>query len=76
MKRGMLLLFVLALLPGCSSALPQSNQPPKAYINAINPSEVTQGGVVHFSGHGTDANGQVVAYRWRSDRDGEAERIR
>ena len=43
MKRGMLLLFALALLPGCSSTLPQSNQPPKAYINAITPSEVTQG---------------------------------
>ena len=71
MKRGILLLLVLALLPGCSSTLPQSNQPPKAYINAINPSEVTQGGVVHFSGHGTDANGQVVAYRWRSNKDGE-----
>ena len=70
MKRALLLLVVVALLTGCSYSQ-QSNQPPKAYINAITPSEVTQGSVVHFSGHGTDANGQVVAYRWRSDRDGE-----
>jgi len=71
MKRMLMLLFVLALLPGCLSGLPTSNQPPKAYINAITPAEVTEGGVVTFSGHGTDADGQVVAYRWRSNRDGQ-----
>jgi hypothetical protein len=71
MKRVLSLLFVLALLPGCLSSLPTSTQPPKAYINAITPAEVTEGGVVTFSGYGTDVDGQVVAYRWRSNRDGQ-----
>ena len=66
-----LVLGVFAVVPGCSYILPQSNQPPKAYINVITPSEVTQGAVVKFSGYGTDVDGQVVAYRWRSDRDGQ-----
>jgi len=71
MKRVLLLLGILVLLPGCSYFLPQSNQPPKAYINAITPAEVNEGTMVTLSGHGTDADGQVVGYRWRSDRDGQ-----
>ena len=71
MKRELLLLCVLALLPGCSYILPQSNQPPKAYINTIAPSTVVEGEMVSFSGHGTDSDGNVVAYRWRSNRDGQ-----
>lgn len=71
MKTTLLALCMLVLLPGCSYLLPQFNQPPKAYINAITPSEVTQGEVVTFSGHGTDVDGEVVAYRWRSDLDGQ-----
>jgi hypothetical protein len=71
MKRILLLLCVLVLLPGCTYILPPSNQPPKAYINAITPSEVAEGEMVSFSGYGTDVDGQVVAYRWRSDKDGQ-----
>ncbi len=71
MRRALLMLCALAVLPGCSYILPMTNQPPTAYINSIAPAEVTQGGVVSFSGYGTDADGQVVAYRWRSDRDGQ-----
>ena len=71
MKKAILALSALLLLSGCSYIMPQSNQPPKAYIDAVSPSEVVVGGEVSFEGHGTDADGQVVAYRWRSDRDGE-----
>jgi hypothetical protein len=71
MKRILLLLCALVLLPGCSYILPQSNQPPKAYINEITPSEVVVGETVKFSGYGTDVDGQVVAYRWRSVKDGD-----
>jgi len=71
MKRALLLLCVLALLPGCSYLAPALNQPPKAYIDSISPAEVKTGESVSFEGHGTDADGSVVAYRWRSDRDGE-----
>ncbi len=70
MRRALLLLFALALLPGCAYILPLTNQPPTAYINSITPSQVNQGEAVNFSGYGTDVDGQVVAYRWRSDRDG------
>jgi len=71
MRRVFLLLVALAVLPGCSYLMPFSNQAPRAYINAITPSEATQGDMVRFSGYGTDVDGQVVAYRWRSDRDGQ-----
>lgn len=71
MKRVLMVLLVLALLPACSYIPTQSNQSPRAYIDDIAPSEVNEGDVVRFTGHGTDADGRVVAYRWRSDRDGQ-----
>jgi hypothetical protein len=71
MRRAFLLLVALALFPGCSYILPASNQPPKAYLNSIAPSEAAEGDVVRFVGYGTDVDGQVVAYRWRSDKDGQ-----
>jgi len=46
------------------------NQPPIAYINEISPSPATQGESVSFSGHGTDPDGSIVAYEWRSSIDG------
>ena len=61
----------LALLPGCSLLPASANQPPTAYIDSITPAEATPGQTVKLTGHGTDADGQVVGYRWRSDRDGD-----
>ncbi len=71
MKRALVVLFVLALLPGCSSLVQHQDQPPNAYIDAITPGQVHVGDAVNFSGHGTDADGQVVGYSWRSDIDGQ-----
>jgi len=72
MKRGLvLLLLALLVLPGCNYLLPLANQPPRAYIDDISPSSADEGDRVSFLGHGTDADGQVVAYRWRSTIDGE-----
>jgi hypothetical protein len=73
MKRVLMMLVVgvFAVLPGCSYVFPQSNLAPQAYIDSITPSEVAVGDTVSFAGHGTDADGQVVGYRWRSDRDGQ-----
>jgi len=71
MKRVLLALAVLALLPGCAWILPAANETPKAYINTISPTEVIEGETVRLSGYGTDKDGEVVGYRWRSDRDGE-----
>ena len=63
--------LLVLLLPGCSYFLPETNQPPKAYIDSISPADPSVGDTVSFSGHGTDADGNIVAYRWRSSMDGE-----
>ena len=73
-KTGLFVLISVAvLLSGCSYVAPPppSNEPPQAYITSISPSEVTEGEVVEFIGHGTDVDGEVVGYRWRSHIDGE-----
>jgi len=75
-------IFILALaipflLAGCSLlpslpdvARPGENEAPVAYIDAITPPTITAGEDVTLAGHGTDADGTVVAYRWRSNIDG------
>ena len=45
-------------------------QPPTAYIDSITPNPATQGQIVSFSGHGSDSDGSIVAYEWRSSIDG------
>jgi len=47
------------------------NQLPTAYIDSISPNPATQGQLVSFSGHGTDVDGSITAYDWRSNIDGE-----
>jgi hypothetical protein len=42
---------------------------PKAFIDSITPNPSNEGEGVSFSGHGEDI-GEVIAYNWRSDRDG------
>jgi len=50
---------------------PVVNIPPVAYIDSILPADSLVGEVISFDGHGTDIDGTVVAYRWRSGIDGE-----
>jgi hypothetical protein len=47
-----------------------TNAPPTAYIDSITPNPATQGQTVSFSGHGTDIDGSIIAYEWRSSVDG------
>jgi len=47
------------------------SQKPTAYIDEISPIEAPLKAVVSFVGHGTDSTSDVVAWRWRSDLDGE-----
>jgi len=47
------------------------NQAPHAYIDEVTPAPAVAGDMVSFEGHGTDTNGTVAAYRWRSSIDGE-----
>ena len=67
------ILILAAIMIGCTS-LPisfGSNQPPKAYIDSITPSNAAAGSKIIFSGHGTDVDGTVVAYRWQSSINGD-----
>jgi len=64
---AILLLFPLVAVACC----PVENVLPTAYIDSIVPSEATEGEAVTFTGHGTDADGSVVAYRWTSSIDGQ-----
>lgn len=69
-------LAILLVATGCMPFIlkPTSkpdNQPPTAYIDSISPAEVTLGQTVIFKGHGTDVDGTVAAYRWRSGTQGE-----
>lgn len=43
---------------------------PSAYIDTISPSTVSFGEPATFSGHGTDADGVIIGYEWRSNLDG------
>lgn len=71
MKKALPLACALLILAGCSFASPQSNEPPEANITSISSEVVAEGEMVTFTGQGTDADGEVVGYRWRSDLDGE-----
>ena len=67
-------LVILMMSVGCTclpGSLSGGNQPPAAYIDSISPADASVGEAVSFQGHGTDADGDVVAYRWRSDVDGD-----
>ncbi len=65
------LLLILILTAGCDVLPFGGNEPPVAYIDSISPSEAAAGETVAFVGHGTDADGTVVGYKWRSDIDGD-----
>lgn len=46
------------------------NTPPTAYIDSITPNPIVTGENITFTGHGTDSDGSIVAYEWRSSIDG------
>jgi PKD repeat protein len=47
------------------------NNAPVAFIDAIEPSPAGVGDTVYFDGHGEDSDGNIAAYNWESDIDGE-----
>lgn len=69
-------IIVLALLCSifilnCTPVMPEViNQPPVAYIDSISSYTEVIGTPIRFVGHGTDPEGVIVAYEWRSDIDG------
>ncbi|MGD8505605.1 MAG: kelch repeat-containing protein, partial [Candidatus Bathyarchaeota archaeon] len=48
-----------------SIVLPE-NVAPTAYIDSITPNPATRGETITFVGHGSDSDGHIKAYRWRS----------
>jgi hypothetical protein len=73
MNRALLFACALVLMPACSSASSEANQPPTAHVPTIS-REVTYGEWVQLSGYGTDEDGEVVGYLWRSEAGGELSR--
>ncbi|MFW6102972.1 MAG: hypothetical protein ACOC7M_01615, partial [Chloroflexota bacterium] len=73
MKRltGFLVLVIIALaFAGCQATSPPQADP-TAYIDSISPVEPIADEIIAFQGHGTDPDGEVVAYRWTSSIDGD-----
>jgi len=64
------LMLLLLVVPIACRAAPE-NQPPIAYIDSIVPGKTLQGEEVTFTGHGTDVDGNAVAWRWTSNIDGQ-----
>jgi len=52
------------------TAIPQPEQAPTAYIDSVSPNPAVQGQSVSFSGHGSDPDGYITEYSWRSSIDG------
>jgi len=46
------------------------NIPPAATIDSISPNPANPGQTVYFSGHGTDSDGTITGYNWRSSIEG------
>ncbi|MEJ2738408.1 MAG: hypothetical protein P8105_00945 [Dehalococcoidia bacterium] len=67
----LLLPVVLILTAGCNLFKGGGNELPVAYIDSISPSSAIVGETVTFIGHGTDSDGTVVGYHWRSSIDGD-----
>jgi hypothetical protein len=68
----LILLMVLITTVGCFNIAPQAEaQKPAAHIDEITPVESSPGATVNFKGHGTDPENDIVAFRWRSNLDGE-----
>ena len=60
----------ITIVPYGSSPATNSNQQPVAYIDAVKPATAAAGETITFNGHGTDADGSIIGYEWRSSLDG------
>ncbi len=75
MRKSLLpIFFVLLLAGGCIPVVPSApappNEPPLATIDSLSATTITVGQTLTLVGYGTDVGGTVVAYSWRSDKDG------
>ncbi|HAV10084.1 MAG TPA: hypothetical protein DCX22_00460 [Dehalococcoidia bacterium] len=66
-----LFLFTAASFISCTPATQQAvNKEPVAYIDTLAPTYALAGETISFSGHGTDQDGNITGYSWRSSIDG------
>lgn len=65
-----LIILVAAVGCTCQTTTTTGNQSPTAYIDTISPMDTSLEEPVSFDGHGTDTDGTVVGYQWRSSIDG------
>jgi hypothetical protein len=49
---------------------PAGGKQPVAYIDSVQPTTAAQNNAVVFNGHGTDTDGTIIGYEWRSSIDG------
>ena len=75
-----ILVIILTLSAGCIYlSAPETEgtqgtvkgQLPTAYIDSITPATPSPGESITFSGHGTDPDGTIVGYKWRSSINGD-----
>jgi hypothetical protein len=74
LKRLLIILVILVMAFSCvpvTTVPPEvTNEVPVAYIDSISLTRIFQGEQISFGGHGTDPDGTIVAYEWRSSLDG------
>jgi hypothetical protein len=71
----MLTLTIVMLLSGCVRQLVNTVAPPLAYIDSVSSSQIYQGETIKFTGHGVPSVGQIVAYNWRSNVNGDLSQL-
>ncbi len=67
----MLTLVTVMLFAGCVRQVVSTQTPPLAYIDSVSTSQIYAGEMIKFSGHGVPAVGQIVAFNWRSNVNGD-----
>jgi hypothetical protein len=75
MKWLIFAIFLACMLLSCSTSSSTikdaPNKAPSVFIDSISPSEIISGESVSFAGHGSDIDGTVITYKWRSSIDGD-----
>lgn len=74
-KVAVAILIMAVLLTGCVRTTVNTKLPPLAYIDSVSSSQIWAGETIGFSGHGVSSTGQVVAYNWRSNVNGDLSQL-
>ena len=71
----LMLTTAVMLFAGCVRQVVNTNIPPLGYIDSVSSSQIYAGETIKFSGHGVPSAGQIVAYRWRSNVNGDLSQL-